>query len=114
MQLQEMMEKMGLKLLGDKEGLEEEIKGGYTGDLLSFVMAHVKSKEVWITVQGHMNSIAVGVMTGIGAIIFAEDIVPDDATIAKADEEKIPLFTSKKTSFQLAYELAKLLDQDRK
>lgn len=110
MTVREMMENMGLKLLGGEEGLEEEIEGGYIGDLLSFVMAHAKAKEAWITVQGHMNSIAVGVMTGIGAIILAEGVEPNAETIEKANEEKIPLFTSEESSFKLACKLAALLE----
>lgn len=105
-----MMDKMELKLLGGEEGLDENIAGGYIGDLLSFVIAHAKAKEVWITVQGHMNSIAVGVMTGISAIILAEDVVPNEETIEKANEEKIPIFTSAQSSFELAGKLAKLLE----
>lgn len=111
MTVRKMMEGMGIKLLGGEEGLEEEIEGGYTGDLLSFVMAHAKAKEAWITVQGHMNSIAVGIMTGIGAIILAEGVVPNEETIEKANEEKIPIFTSEESSFKLASKLAKLLEQ---
>ncbi len=108
--VREMMEMMELKLLGGEGGLDETISGGYVGDLLSFVMAHAKPKEVWITVQGHMNSIAVGVMTGIGAIILAEGVEPSIETIEKADEEKIPIFTSMKSSFELSSKLAQLLD----
>lgn len=105
-----MMNNMEIKLLGGEGGLDESIEGGYVGDLLSFVMAHAQAKEAWITVQGHMNSIAVGVMTGIGAIILAEGVEPNIDTIEKANDERIPIFTSKKSSFELASKLSRLLE----
>lgn len=110
MTVREMMNGMEIKLLGGEGGLDEPIEGGYVGDLLSFVMAHAQAKEVWITVQGHMNSIAVGVMTGIGAIILAEGVEPNTDTIEKANEEKIPIFASSKSSFELASKLSRLLE----
>lgn len=110
MTVREMMENMNLKLIGEETGLDEEVKGGYIGDLLSFVMAHAQSKDAWITVQGHMNSIAVAIMTGVSAIILAEGVVPNLETIEKANEEKIPIFTSGESSFKLAYKLGKLLE----
>ncbi|WP_054738718.1 hypothetical protein [Cellulosilyticum ruminicola] len=110
MTVREMKESMHLKLLGKETGMDEEVKGGYIGDLLSFVMAHAQSKDAWITVQGHMNSIAVAIMTGVSAIILAQGVVPNLETIEKANEEKISIFTSEKSSFELAYELGKLLE----
>lgn len=44
--------------------------GGYTSDLLSDVMAHIKEDDALITIQAHKNTIAVASLTGASAVIF--------------------------------------------
>lgn len=100
---------LNLTLIAGEAGLSRIIKGGYTGDLLSFVMAHAKEEDVWITVQGHMNTLAVAVMVGISAIILAEGVEIDEEVKKKADEEQIPVFSSVEKSFTLAHTIANLL-----
>ncbi|MFR2562750.1 MAG: [Fe-Fe] hydrogenase large subunit C-terminal domain-containing protein [Anaeromassilibacillus sp.] len=41
------------------EDLSREVTGGYTGDLLSWVMARLPADAVWFTVMGTVNAIAV-------------------------------------------------------
>lgn len=100
---------LNLNLLAGEAGLSREVKGGYTGDLLSFVMAHAKEEDVWITVQGHMNTLAVAVMVGISAIILAEGVEIDEEVKQRANQEQIPVFGSLENSFILAHTIAKLL-----
>lgn len=100
--VEEMMNNLNLQLLGGSKGLKQDVQTGYCGELLSFVMAHAKEKAVWITVQGHMNTLAVAMMINASAIILAENVKVEDAICKKADEEGIPLFTSSLSSFELA------------
>lgn len=109
MTVRELMEKINIQLIAGEEGLDEEIKGGYIGDLLSFVMAHAREKEVWITIQGHINAIAVAVMVGASAVILAEGVVADETMIIKANQEGIPLFTTEISSFDLVVQMSKYL-----
>lgn len=74
--------------------LEKEFTGGYVSDLLSVVMANAKEGQVWITLQGHQNIIAVAVLVDLAGVIVAGGIKPDPETIKKAKEEGINLFTT--------------------
>lgn len=47
--------------------LEKEVQGVYIGDLLSFVMANGQENELWLTVQRHLNVVAVAELTGFSA-----------------------------------------------
>ena len=83
------------------------IESVYVGDLLSFVMANGKEGALWLTVQKHLNVIAVAELNDFAGIIFVQDSYPDDDTIAKADELKIPLFITKLDAFQVSKQLIK-------
>jgi len=41
MTVQELAEKLSLKILAGRESLDREVTGGYTGDLLSWVMSRL-------------------------------------------------------------------------
>lgn len=109
MTVRELKMSLDLNVIAGEAGLSREIKGGYTGDLLSFVMAHAKEEDVWVTVQGHMNTLAVAVMVGISAIILAEEVEIDEEVKKRANQEQIPVLSSKEKSFTLVHAIADLL-----
>ena len=92
--------------------MSREITGGYVSDLLSDVMGNAGEGQAWITIMRHLNVVAVASLAGIGAIIFSNDILPDEAVIQKAEEESVPLVTTAKTSFECAGILYALLKQE--
>lgn len=89
------------ELLAGEENLEQEVTGGYTADLLSNVMANALKGNVWVTMQGHQNIIAVSALLGLAAIIVSGGTRVDDETIRKAQEEKIPLFKTEISTFEV-------------
>lgn len=99
-------DQLNLQVIAGQEGLNKEVKGAFVGDLLSLVMAHAKALDVWITVQGHVNSVAVAVLVNISAIILTQGITPDENMKQKADEEGIVILTTSKSSFEMAQALA--------
>ncbi|MDF2612633.1 MAG: AraC family transcriptional regulator [Clostridia bacterium] len=105
--VKELIEKMNLTLVAGEEGLENQIEGGYVGDLLSFVMAHAREKNVWITIQGHINSVAVASLLGLSAIILSENAGADEEMIKKANEEGIPVLSTSLNSFDVICEFAR-------
>ena len=106
--LSEIMAKMNLECLNKKPIKNEVIiKHGYISDLLSQVIAGVKPDSIWMTLQRHLNIIAVAAMANIPAVVICENHNVDDEVIEKADEEKIALFKSKENSFELAGKLYK-------
>ncbi len=88
--------------------LEREVQGVYIGDLLSFVMANGQENELWLTVQRHLNVVAVAELTGFSAIVFLQDIEPEAETISKANELSIPLLKTSLTAYELTKTLVKV------
>lgn len=108
MTVKDVIEQIPMKLLAGEEGLTNEIEGGYVGDLLSFVMSHAQDKNVWITIQGHINSVAVASLLGLSAIILTENVEADETMLHKADEEGIPVLSTTLNSFEMVCQLARL------
>lgn len=101
MRVNELIEKLELKTLAKGDG-EAEITGGYSSDLLSWVMAHGVRGGAWITVQTHLNIIAVASLLDMSCIIIPENIEVDKPTLEKAEEEGIAVLSSPKTAYELS------------
>ena len=107
MRVEEVVERMNLQVLTDEVGLQNEIVGGYCGDLLSFVMAHVKEKALWMTVQGHINTVAVASLTGVSCIVLTEGVQADRDMLLKAKEEGIAVVATPLSSFDFTVAYSK-------
>ncbi len=68
-------------------------------------MTGAKSRGIWITLMSHSNIIAVASLLDLAAIIITENATPDEATIAKANEEGIVLLHSLHPTFQIVGQL---------
>ncbi|MBK8784493.1 MAG: serine kinase [Anaerolineales bacterium] len=102
MNLQQIIERLDLNLLTDPRDFDMiHPEGGYTSDLLSCVMAGAKSKYIWVTLQAHMNIVAVAALLDVAAIIITENAQPDAATIAKANEQGVILLSTPMTNFEV-------------
>lgn len=103
MNLQEVIEKLDLSLLTEpKEFREIEPASGYTSDLLSCVMASAKNQGLWITLQAHLNIVAIAALLELSAVIITEDAQPDPGTITKANDEGVTLLSTPLSSFAVA------------
>lgn len=86
---------------------DRDIACGYSCDLLSWVMAHGKADMAWVTVQAHLNVIAVAVLADMACVIAAEGVkFPADA-VAKAQSEELALLECDKS----AYEICRIMAQ---
>ncbi len=72
MTVQELIALTGAKDMTPDAPKDREVTCGYTCDLLSWVMAHGKAGMAWITVQTHMNVIAVASLMEMAAVIIPE------------------------------------------
>ncbi len=100
----ELMKKVPLKVFVDYDP-DREIETVYIGDLLSFVMANGKEDALWLTVQRHINVIAVAQLNDFAGIVFVEGVEPDEDALLQAREHEIPLLGTSED----AYSLCKLL-----
>ena len=105
MNVAQLVEWFGLEVKAGAAGREREVRGGYCGDLLSDVMANAPSGCIWLTVQGHMNIVAVALLREMAAVVLTGDRDPDPDTVQRADQEGIPLLKWGRSSYELAGEL---------
>jgi predicted transcriptional regulator len=106
--LSEIVKNFNLEVACGKESLEKEVTGGYVSDLLSDVMANSKKGDIWITLQGHPNIVAVAKLKELAGIIIINKRKPEQETIKKASEEGIPIMTSSLPAFELVGKLYEL------
>ncbi|MCL2109031.1 MAG: hypothetical protein FWH20_06775 [Oscillospiraceae bacterium] len=91
---------------------ERDVICVYCCDLLSWVMGRAPADSAWITVMGNMNAVAVSVLADIAVIILAENMVIDDAAIAKAKEQGVNILRTDKPAFEAALLIHNNLDVD--
>nr|HPL54322.1 AraC family transcriptional regulator [Bacillota bacterium] len=102
MLVKDVIEKIGLKPLTGETGVNKELAGAYICDLLSWVMAHGKKGDAWITVQTHSNIVAVAVLLELSCIIMPEEVEVEEDTLNKAEEEGIAILQSGLSSYSIA------------
>ena len=106
MNLQEIIEKLELKPLTNPTDFAATIpSGGYTSDLLSCVMAGAKTGNLWITLQSHINIVAVAALIDVAAIIITENALPSEDVIEKANQQNVTLLSTPLGSYQIAGQL---------
>lgn len=88
---------------------DTEITGGYTSDLLSDVMAHLKEGDALITIQAHKNTIAVAALTGASAVILCHGRVASPDMLTVAAKENIAVFISSGSQYETTVKLAHAL-----
>lgn len=109
MKLKKIAENLTLKVITSIEGIERDVTGGYVSDLLSDVMANSKDGNLWITLQTHINIVAVASLKNLSGIVIVNGRTPDSETVNKANSENIPLLLTDKSAFKVAGELYQLL-----
>jgi len=108
MKLSELINKLNLKKVTEYFDGDRLISGGYTSDLLSDVIANTKKDNVWITLQTHVNIIAVATLKELAAIIIVMNKEIDKDTIEKAEQEKIAILKTDMTAYQVSGKLYEL------
>ena len=85
-----------------------EINAAYTSDLLSDVMGHCGDESVLITIQNHLNAIAVCTLAGIEAIVLCHNRPAPDDMVEAARREGIGIMTTPLSQFEVSTRLADL------
>jgi len=108
MKLSSIIEKLNLEIINDSEMNTKEVEGVYIGDLLSVVMARAKPNFLWLTIQTHINIIAVATLVDLAGIIIIEGMEIDKETIEKAKEVGMPLFKTNLSAYDMACRLKEI------
>lgn len=110
MTVQNLIDEFSLEVLccGDKAA-EKEVKGGYCGDLLSWVMSRANEGDCWLTVMGNVNSIGVAVLADVACILLTENSAFDDDAKMRAEQNGVIVLRSGENAFDLAVKIAEKL-----
>jgi len=102
MNIQKIIDQLNLTVLTEPGDFAEITPtGGYSSDLLSCVMAGAKKGHLWITLQAHLNIVAVAALNEVAAIIITENAQPDAASIAKANQQGVILLSTPKPTYEI-------------
>jgi hypothetical protein len=99
--LVDLVDTLDLEIKSARGRLGNEVTGGYASDLLSDVIANSRKGDIWITLQIHVNIVAVASMKELSGIILINSRAPDEDTVQKAQTEGIPVMVSKLPAFEL-------------
>jgi hypothetical protein len=106
--LTQIIEDLKLEPVSSTGTAERTVGGAYAADLLSCVMKGAKRNDVWVTLQCHLNVVAVASLLDLAGVIITEGNRPDAETIARAEKEGVPLMVTVKSTFTVVGELVKL------
>ena len=102
MNLQHIIDQLNLIVLTEPRDFANiTAAGGYSSDLLSCVLAGAKKGFIWITLQAHLNIVAVAALTEVAAVIITENTQPDAASIAKANQQGVILFSTSQPTYEV-------------
>ena len=112
MRLKDIVERMPLSVGCGADRLDEDVRGGYAGDLLSDVIANSAAGDLWITMQVHVNIVAVAVLKDLAGIILIGGREPAEETLRKATSEHVPILLSRLSAFETAGKLYSIINDD--
>lgn len=102
MTVAELSRLLSLEPLSGETGMDREISGGYVSDLLSDVLGRIKDGYLWITMQSHMNVVAIAALRDLPAVLIVNGTTPAQEVIQKARDEGIALLGTSLSAFEAA------------
>lgn len=109
MKLADLVRELSLEVKTYKQGLQNNVTGGYVSDLLSDVMANSKKDNIWITLQTHLNIVAVASLRTLSGIIIVGNRQVHEDTITRAETEKVTIMTTPMSAFEVAGKIYQLI-----
>ena len=106
----ELLELIGAERLGGPSADEVVIRGGFTSDLLSDVVAHAQEGDLLITIQAHKNTVAVATLVDAPAIAICSSREIPPEMIQAADSEGILVCRTSKNQFEVSGLLFRALE----
>ena len=84
-----------------------EITGGYTGDLLSYVMGRLSAGDAWVTIM--VNAKAVASLGDAACVIVADNSEIPEEVVSLARSKGVNMLRGAATAFELCTQIAALL-----
>jgi hypothetical protein len=87
-------------VIGPAAAAGRDVRGGYASDLLSDVMANAQDGDAWITMQRHVNTVAVAQLKNLAAIVIVNGRQPELDMVARAAEHEVAIVTTPLSAFE--------------
>lgn len=103
MRLDDLIRELGLRSLTPEltAAGAADVARGHVSDMLSDVLANAPQGGLLVTIQVHLNVVAVAVHAGLAGVVFASGRTPEEAVRLRAVEEKLPLFVADASAFEV-------------
>ncbi|HEY3353779.1 MAG TPA: serine kinase [Polyangia bacterium] len=110
MKLRDVIERLALENLTPTltGPLAAEVRAGYATDLLSDILAHAPAGALGVTIQAHLNVVAVALHAQLAAVVLAGGRRPEAAVVARAAEEGVVLLATAASAFDVCGRLYEL------
>ncbi len=108
MKLTDIATHLDLEIKSGHALLDREVTGGFVSDILSSVLTHAESGNIWVTYQRHLNIVPIAGAKEISGIIVVSGRQVDKETLEKADEEQIPILGTSMDAFQVVGKLYRM------
>lgn len=99
MNIAEAAKKINGTVMAGNAAAAREVLGGYASDMLSDVMGNSHEGDLWLTMQKHVNIVAVAQLNGLAGIVLVNNRKPESDTLAKAEEMGVPIITTPLQAF---------------
>ncbi len=111
MNVQELADKSGFRIVSGLVSLNNRIEHIYTCDLLSLVMGRAREGDAWVTVLGNVNTVAVAVLADTACVVLAEGMLMDLEGLKKATEQDVAVLASELPVYETAQRIRFLLEE---
>jgi hypothetical protein len=108
MRLQEIVDSLSLKVCAGSGNLDADVEGGYASDLLSCAMAGAGRSVLWVTLQGHLNVVAIASLNELAGVLVTEGKPIASDALARAEQEGIPVLATSLNTFEVVGKLWEL------
>ena len=109
MKIHELAEKCEWRLLAGEKGKDRDINGCYAGDLLSWVMGRAREDNVWLTVMGNVNAVAVATLTDCCGIVLTEGAALDADAKARAEQQGVAIYSTAENTYDTAVKISGII-----
>lgn len=95
MLLKDLIENSEFYLINNPKSIDANVKGIFSSDLLSHVMANAEEDNVLITILNNINVLGVASLLELGCVIFSHGTKVQKEVITRADNLDIVLLGTK-------------------
>ena len=102
MTVKELVDRQIFRVVNLGEELDREVTKVFCCDLLSIAMGIAPADGAWVTVMGHVNTIAVATLADVSCVIMAEEVSLDEVARARAKEQGVTVLATEEPVFEAA------------